>query len=100
MMGKVLEVIIGFDGIIRSVKLKQGNGAIEYHSICNLYPMEMSITHAVRDQDAGNSAVLDAEDNSSNNLESSQNDSRVPVRPKRKATERFHRMLKDNLGDL
>ena len=41
MMGKVLELDIGFDGKIRSVKLKQGNGSIEYHSICNLYPMEL-----------------------------------------------------------
>ena len=101
MMGKVLEVIIGYDGSIRSVKLKQGNGAIEYHSVCNLYPMEISITHAVRDQNVGNiSVVPDAEDNSDNKLESSQTDSQVSVRPKRKATERFHMILKDKIGDL
>ena len=42
MMGKVLENIIGFDNKIRAVKLKQSNGAIEYHSISNLCPMEIS----------------------------------------------------------
>ena len=42
MLGKVLENIIGFDNKIRVVKLKQGNGAIEYHTISNLYPMEIS----------------------------------------------------------
>ena len=42
MLGKVLENIIGFDNKIRAVKLKLGNGAIEYHSISNLYPMEIS----------------------------------------------------------
>ena len=33
---------MGFDNKIRSVKPKQGNGPIEYHSISNLYPMEIS----------------------------------------------------------
>ena len=42
MLGKVLENIIGFDNKIRAVKLKQGNGAIEYHSISNVYSMEIS----------------------------------------------------------
>ena len=42
MLCKILENIIGFDNKIRAVKLKQGNGAIEYYSISNLYPMEIS----------------------------------------------------------
>ena len=42
MLRKVLENIIGFDNKIRAVKLKQGNAAIEYHSISNPYPMEIS----------------------------------------------------------
>ena len=41
LLGKVLENI-SFDNKIRAVKLKQGKGAIEYHSISNLYPMEIS----------------------------------------------------------
>ena len=46
MTGRVLELILGFDNKVRSVKLKQGNGTIEYHSISNLYPMEISIRQA------------------------------------------------------
>ena len=42
MLGKVLENIIECDNKIRAIKLKQGNGAIEYHSISNLYLMEIS----------------------------------------------------------
>ena len=37
MKGRVLELVVGFDNKIRSVKLTQGNRAIEYHSISNLY---------------------------------------------------------------
>ena len=85
MMGKVLELVIGFDGKIRSVKLKQGNGSIEYHSICNLYPMELSVTHSIRDQNINN-------DDGNNDMESAlSNTADKSVRPKRKATERFQK---------
>ena len=94
MMGKVLELVIGFDGKIRSFKLKQGNGSIEYHSICNLYPMELSVTHSIRDQKINN-------DDGNNDLESAlSNTADKSVRPKRKATERFQKMLKDNIDYL
>ena len=46
MMGRVLELIQNQDHRVRTVRLKQGNGAIEYHSISNLYPLEVSVTHA------------------------------------------------------
>ena len=99
MMGKVLELIIGFDGKVRSVKLKQGNGSIEYHSICNLYPMELSITHAVRDLNNNNNNG--GGDGSSNNNEAVIDDNAErSVRPKRKAAERFQKMLRDNLDYL
>ena len=95
MMGKVLELVIGFDGKIRSVKLKQGNGSIEYHSICNLYPMELSVTHAIRGNNNNNvNNIHDDDDNASSNIVDKS------VRPKRKATERFHRMLKENIDNL
>ena len=94
MMGKVLELVIGFDGKIRSVKLKQGNGSIEYHSICNLYPMELSVTHSIRDQNINN-------DDGNNDMESAlSNTADKSMRPKRKATERFQKMLKDNIDYL
>ena len=98
MMGKVLELIIGYDGKIRSVKLKQGNGSVEYHSINNLYPLELSVTHAVRDNEP-----REALENDQNVMQASQESSpRVgeSVRPKRKATERFHRIMEKNIGNL
>ena len=98
-MGKVLELVVGFDGNVRSVKLKQANGSIEYHSICNLYPLELSVTHAIRDNKI-NSGNNNAESNNQGNSDTVQIDSNRSVRPKRKATERFNRMLRDNLDDL
>ena len=50
LLGKVIELIMGRDSKGRTVKVKQGNGAIEYHSICNLYPLEVSVTHAGKDE--------------------------------------------------
>ena len=94
-MGKVLELVMGFDGNIRSVKLKQANGSVEYHSICNLYPLELSITHAIRDKN-----VNAGETESMGKPETVASDGQRSVRPKRKATERFNRMLKENIDDL
>jgi hypothetical protein len=45
LLGRVLEIIIGFDDKIRSVKLLQGNGEVAHHSICHLFPLELTITH-------------------------------------------------------
>ena len=110
MMGKVLELIIGFDNKVRSVKLKQGNGSVEYHSISNLYPLELSVTHAIREVSGENNFPNNNNDseNISNNEnvighdpeEANVNNTARSVRPKRKATERFHRMLRDKVDDL
>ena len=97
MMGKVLELVLGFDGNIRAVKLKQSNGSIEYHSICNLYPMELSITHAVRNN---NNSELDAVGGNKSKPETIPGNSNRSVRPKRKATEGFNRMLKEKIDYL
>ncbi|MCL4143219.1 UNVERIFIED_CONTAM: hypothetical protein GTU68_003428 [Idotea baltica] len=45
LLGRGLEIIISYDNKIRSVKIKQGNGLTANHSIKNLYPLELSITH-------------------------------------------------------
>lgn len=42
-MGKVSEFIEGFDSKVRTIKLIS-NEALEYHLICNNYPMELSVT--------------------------------------------------------
>ena len=112
MMGKVLELIIGYDGKVRSVKLKQGNGSVEHHSINNLYPLELSVTHAVNDNAAEHATSNN--DIEASNVEPEEIIAATPdvmqatveppkvksVRPKRKATERFHKMMKENLGYL
>ena len=44
-LGRVLELIYGDDNLVRSVRLKRGDGVIQHHSISHLYPMELSLTH-------------------------------------------------------
>ena len=79
MMGKVIELIMVLDNKVRTVKVKQGNGAIEYHSICNLYPLEVSVTHSGRDSITTSVSNAEVE----NSIEAPR---QVPSRPKRKAT--------------
>ena len=106
MMGKVLELVIGFDNKVRSVKLKQGNGAIEYHSISNLYPMEISVNQVepqtrANEEDSVSGPVDRPQDNEAIlGGGSVQPVSDISVRPKRKATERFRRMMRDRIDDL
>ena len=45
LLGRVLELIVGHDDKVRSVKLKRGDGVIVHHSINHLYPLELSLTH-------------------------------------------------------
>jgi len=42
LLGKVLELIVGFDGKVRSVRLKRADGVVAHHSIVHLYPLEIS----------------------------------------------------------
>ena len=118
MMGKVLDLVIGFDDKVRTVKLKQGNGLVEYHSISNLYPMELSVSQETLDRQAPeeipNENVSpvdetnlvpphgDNNDVSLNNQESGRagSETQPSSRPKRKATERFRRIMADNLEYL
>lgn len=51
-LGRVIELIHGSDGKVRSVKLLRGDAKwrtkerkLELHSVKNLYPLELSITH-------------------------------------------------------
>ena len=43
---RVLELIMGDENNVRSVKVKSGYGSVEIHSIKLLYPLELSLTHA------------------------------------------------------
>ena len=111
-VGKVLENIIGFDNKIRAVKLKQGNGAIEYHSIPNLYEMEIScpqndsqiVSSRVDVEDGSNKRYEDRLLPTVNNIDSKitdkvlvQTEANISVRPKRKATAKFHQIMKEKI---
>ena len=45
-LGRVLELVPGYDGKVRSVKLRRADGEIAHHSLNHLYPMELSLTHS------------------------------------------------------
>ena len=93
MMGRVLQRITGADGKVRIVKIKQSNGLEEHHSLKNLYPLELSITHPGVQNQASNSSE-------SQNLNDNIEEKGAVARPKRAATQRFNKMLKDNRGNL
>ena len=44
-LGRILELLPGSDGKVRSVRLKKGDGDIAHHSLNHLYPMELALTH-------------------------------------------------------
>ena len=46
LLGRVLELIVGDDKKICSVKVKRSDGSVQVHSIKLLYPLELSLTHA------------------------------------------------------
>ena len=41
-LGRVLELIIGDDDKVRSVKVKSGDGNVQLNSIKHLYPLELT----------------------------------------------------------
>ena len=125
MLGRVVEVILGFDNIIRSVRVKQGNGQIVLHPICNLYPLELTITHSGEKQSKENSEfpVQPSTPNNVTNLvpvpgpsglcnqvpapgSSGQSNyisklsDKLNKRPVRKAAKKFRKFLRENLDDL
>ncbi|MPC99040.1 hypothetical protein E2C01_094434 [Portunus trituberculatus] len=71
-----------------------GNGAVEYHSVSNLYPLEVSMTHGGRE---GNRSGSDggADEPPVHDI-----DSQVNPRPRRHAAIKFNKMLRDKLPYL
>ena len=81
-LGRVMELIPGDDGKVRSVKLKRGDKTISTHSVKLLYPIELSLTH--NHNTSINSDVLDNDDSPADVNESSHNvlsnlDSETPL---------------------
>ncbi|XP_068224787.1 uncharacterized protein [Palaemon carinicauda] len=105
MKGRVLELVLGFDNKVRTVKLKQGNGAIEYHSISNLYPMEISLSQAETSTqtnvngNCNNEVVARPQEQNEGNNSGSIHPNQSS-RPKRKATDRFLKIMRDNIDAL
>jgi hypothetical protein len=96
LLGRVIAVILGHDSIIRSVKLKQGDGTIAHHTISNLYPLELSITHnpCFRDEE-------DVQDDEASEPNVPVVPNVIPnVRPTRIAALKCKKFIRDNLDDL
>ena len=49
LLGRVLELIVGHDNAVRSVKLKRGDRKVAHHSVNHLYPLQLTLTHTHRD---------------------------------------------------
>ena len=80
LLGRVLELIVGHDNAVRSVKLKRGDGVVVHHSINHLYPLELSLTHVHRDVSAGNQDETDLDIEEVEDLQGeSRSDSSRPV---------------------
>jgi hypothetical protein len=43
LLGKVLELIVGHDSIVRSARIKRADGREVFHSINHLYPLELNV---------------------------------------------------------
>jgi hypothetical protein len=43
LLGRVLQLVMGFDNKVRSVKLKRADGVECHHSLCHLYPLELNV---------------------------------------------------------
>ena len=96
LMGRVLEVVLGFDNKIRSVKLQRSDGTVCHHSICHLYPLELSLTHNVRDNLNNNEHSKNIEINNSDPTPDHGSNSE-PRRPLRKAAAKCRQLIRDNL---
>ena len=107
-LGRVLQMFVGSDGKVRSVVLKRGDGREGHYSICHLYPLELSITHPVTEDDPEESS--DSEDVADIPSDTNENVADIPSdtnetsqsvgRPTRKAAQRCRDFIRDNLANL
>ena len=101
LLGKVLEIVMGFDSKIRSVKLKQGNGQIAHHSICHLFPLELSITHSGNTQNTQQNEIeIENSIEQNEKIEATCEEDQQSKRPQRKAALKFKQFMKGNLSNL
>ena len=93
----MLELVVGYDNKIRTVKVKQSNGSIEYHSLINLYPMEINYNPGSKTNETTDDIEIGENGKDS---EEQVIAPEVRTRPKRKATERFHKLMRDEIENL
>ena len=104
-MGRILEIIIGYDNKIRSVKLKRGDGQICHHSLNHLYPLELSLTHSGSRQNQAidvDKQVIETDDNHTPLTNEDPGDELVSDtdRPKRAAAKKCRAFIQSKLDDL
>ena len=90
-LGRVIELLPGDDGVVREVKLKTKNG-ITTRAIDLLYPLECSLKENLSDE------TNVSPDNSNVNSDVPINDVVISnSRPKRKAAEKFERLMQTKI---
>jgi hypothetical protein len=72
-LGRVMEIIIGYDNKIRSVLIKKSDGQLYHYSISHLYPLELSLTHNSNDQ------IQHFNDSNIQNINENSNDQNLQV---------------------
>jgi len=96
-MGRVVDTIAGSDTNIRSVQLQKSDGTVVHHSINNLYPLELSITHP--DRDNYESSPLGENSTHSESVPSTSKNTQFS-HPKRKAAMISQQNWREKLSDL
>ena len=86
-LGRVVEIIIGHDGLARSARVIRGDGKEHHYPLSLLYPMEMSILHPEMSS-GGTERLDDAVLESANELgEDASKESNCPSSPDEEVTE-------------
>ena len=102
-LGRVVDVLLGFDNKIRTVRVKLSNGRESNYSICHLYPLELGISHPPDAEYGINPPTPPTTTNDDNDFEGfdpKDNPKKSIARPKRKAADKFMHFMQENLNDL
>jgi hypothetical protein len=100
-LGRITALYTGDDGKIRSVQLKTGNGHIAHHSICNLYPLELSLTHngnSVQRLQVGEQPLSKNPDEKIDISDHDKEMRDINAKPKRKAALEAQKRWRDNIN--
>ena len=96
-LGRVVRLFPSTDGIIRSALIKRSATQTAHHSIKNLYPMELSISHSGNSTQKNSELVVKQQscnNNDVSNVEVKNEDRVLSSRPKRQAALKCMSLLK------